>query len=615
MHSIFRLLLLVLLAAALVGPAHAADLQRDVRAGDEVEGQLAPGDLHTFRIDLPVGADFRAKVEAEGVEVGKDEGPPPELSLLTPGGATLATESDFDAVVRHLTTEAGTYAVTLRAGAFAGSYELSFKVEFEDSVESEVPVGPEPVTVHVDVPEGAMVRIEVRRRSGAPPEVRGVFDATGRELVTRTKKQSADRVRLFPLPVTAPGGLDVIVGSRGDAGGTYDVRAEVTDDGDDDAPGDDDDDHAEREIVLQLAPGTDPEALAAALGYEVEKVYDGFVVLRTPEGREGFEDDDAKDAADRFGEVLGGEPNLLADLPEGSQANPVILGSDVGRSEFDSQAQVVALRGANAHRRATGAGVVVAVLDTGIDAQHPVLAGRVLPGFDFVDGDADPSEATNGLDDDGDGNADEAFGHGTFVAGLVLAAAPDAHILPVRVLDTDGHGSIAAIAAGIDYAVRQGASVINLSFGSRARSSVLGGAVRYAIHNGVAVTAAAGNRGSTAKVDFPGGIAGVIAVTSLDATGALPPFANAGGRTSIAAPGVDLIGPYPGDRYATWSGTSFSAALASGGAALLRERKPRFDAERVARVMRKRAKPAKGVPRKARRLVGGGRLDLARLAR
>lgn len=117
------------------------------------------------------------------------------------------------------------------------------------------------------------------------------------------------------------------------------------------------------------------------------------------------------------------------------------------------------------HQVATGAGTVVAVLDTGVDAAHPMLAGRLLPGYDLIDDDPDPLDVANGVDDDGDGLVDEAYGHGTFVAGVVAQIAPDAAILPVRVLDADGRAELHTVIEGIDLAIEQGANVINMSFG------------------------------------------------------------------------------------------------------------------------------------------------------
>jgi len=370
-----------------------------------------------------------------------------------------------------------------------------------------------------------------------------------------------------------------------------------------------------------LAPGADPQAVADALGYELKKVGKGFVVVETPEGREGREHEDALDADLALGSVLFGEPDGRVSLPEGSQSNPVLLGSELGRADFTGQPALLQIRAERAHRRATGAGVVVAVLDTGVDRDHPLFAelapGRVLPGFDFVGQDADPADEANGADDDLDGEVDEGFGHGTFVAGLVLGAAPDATLLPVRVLDSDGRGVVSDIVAGIEFAVEQGADVVNLSLGMQPRSEVLGDAVRYALANGVPVVASTGNRAEVATVDFPARVRGAVAVTALDEHfRARATFASASRRTTLGAPGTGLVGPYPGERWATWSGTSFSAALVTGGAALLLEVRPGLAPDQVVRRIVKRARPLpQRLSRAQRRLLGHGRLDLPKLAR
>ena len=100
-----------------------------------------------------------------------------------------------------------------------------------------------------------------------------------------------------------------------------------------------------------------------------------------------------------------------------------------------------------AHEISTGAGSVVAVLDTGADLLHPALAGQLTAGYDYVDDDDDPSDEAQGLDSSLNGRPDEAHGHGTFVAGTVALARPDATIMPMRVLDSDGHGNMFALAA------------------------------------------------------------------------------------------------------------------------------------------------------------------------
>jgi subtilisin family serine protease len=216
---------------------------------------------------------------------------------------------------------------------------------------------------------------------------------------------------------------------------------------------------------------------------------------------------------------------------------------------------------------------VVAVLDTGVDMSHDFFNGRILPGVDLVDDDNDPSEVADGIDQDGDGQADEAHGHGTFVAGVVLQIAPNARILPVRVLDAEGNGDRYAVVAGIEYAVAQGADVINLSFGlnGELESKRLEEAVKWAHDQGVVVVAAAGNNSDDNK-HFPAALKKVVSVTALDETNEdLARYANRGKWISVAAPGNDIVSTTAGGGYARWSGTSMATPVVAGGYAVVGE--------------------------------------------
>jgi subtilisin family serine protease len=268
-----------------------------------------------------------------------------------------------------------------------------------------------------------------------------------------------------------------------------------------------------------------------------------------------------------------------AQFPEGGLSTVPAFGDEVFATiPFQSALDLIGAPGARS--RATGAGVVVAVIDTGVVASHPALAGHVLPGgWDFVGRDADPTDAPDGIDQDGDGRVDEGVGHGTFVASLILAVAPDAQVLPIRALDSDALGTASSVAAAITYAVSQGADVINVSAGLARSMEPVKQALERAKEAGVPVVAAAGNR--QANVDFPAMHSEAVAVTGLSATGAKAPFASYGSAVDLCAPAVDLLGAHPLSPSGTarWSGTSFSAALVSGAHALLLELHPAWDAE------------------------------------
>lgn len=254
----------------------------------------------------------------------------------------------------------------------------------------------------------------------------------------------------------------------------------------------------------------------------------------------------------------------------------------------------------------------VAVLDTGIDFGHPLLAGHLLPGFDFVDADADPSE--------GGDTSHPGFGHGTHVAGLVAMVAPAARIMPLRVLDPDGMGNAWVLSEALLYAADpdhnpatdDGAQVVNLSLGSLDRTDILRSAARLAacdipplpgpevdfsdpgydgdkqrcaLRSGMVIVVAAGNDGSRKLREYPAAesVYGKLAVTAGTVTRTLAPFANSGKWIDLSAPGAQITSTFPGGGYATWSGTSMAAPLVAGTAALVRSALPQLDARAVAR--------------------------------
>lgn len=224
-------------------------------------------------------------------------------------------------------------------------------------------------------------------------------------------------------------------------------------------------------------------------------------------------------------------------------------------------------------RGVRGSGVIVAVLDSGI-SDHPILEGKLAAGgWNFVDDSADISDRPDGLDNDGNGLIDELTGHGTFVAGLISWVAPGAIILPVKVLDSDGHGNTFTTAAGVYHAVDQGAKVINLSLSLPADSTVLRSAISYATSRGVIVVSAVGNAGLTVP-DYPAANPNVIGVTAVDATDTLALFANRDASVAICAPGTGIVGPTLEGGFALTSGTSFAAAQVTGVVALAAARFP-----------------------------------------
>jgi subtilisin family serine protease len=245
-------------------------------------------------------------------------------------------------------------------------------------------------------------------------------------------------------------------------------------------------------------------------------------------------------------------------------------------------AQQWALTTLRAGEVGTATGQVVGVVDTGVDASHPDLAGVVLPGTDIVDG--------------GDGWTDPN-GHGTHVAGIVAAVADNgiggaglaqgAQILPVRVMAADGSGWDSDAAQGMVWAVDHGATVINLSFGGPDPSPVMDTAVKYALGKGVSVVVAAGNEGQAGNpVEWPAADPGVIAVGAVDSAGVRPGWSSSGAQLALVAPGVRITSTVPVSAadpsgYATWDGTSMAAPFVSAAAALLRHAQPTLSAAGV----------------------------------
>lgn len=217
---------------------------------------------------------------------------------------------------------------------------------------------------------------------------------------------------------------------------------------------------------------------------------------------------------------------------------------------------------------ATGTGSTVAVLDTGADLKHPKLEGNFagVPMYDFVEGDDNPSAARGPIS-----------GHGTHVAGIVALVAPEAKIMPLRVLNGRGHGNAVAIAKAIAFAQEKGADVINLSLSTPDESRVVDDYLDAARASGIVIAAAAGNDNSAA-MQYPAanntGDDGLLAVTAVDKDHKKSSFASYGAWVDVAAPGNAIRSAYPVGEYANLSGTSMSTPFVAGEAALLDAQDP-----------------------------------------
>lgn len=212
--------------------------------------------------------------------------------------------------------------------------------------------------------------------------------------------------------------------------------------------------------------------------------------------------------------------------------------------------------------------VVVAVLDTGVLASHPDISGKVLPGYDFINNNADATDDN---------------GHGTAVAGLTSASTNNSlgmaavtwknPVLPVKVLAANGSGNHSNIANGITWAADNGARIINLSLGGTSSSRTLRNAVNYAWNRNVILVAAAGNNGNDTAF-YPAAYNNVVAVSATNSSDGRPSWSNYGSYVDVSAPGASILTLHGATGYAWWNGTSFSSPIASGVVALMASANP-----------------------------------------
>lgn len=212
--------------------------------------------------------------------------------------------------------------------------------------------------------------------------------------------------------------------------------------------------------------------------------------------------------------------------------------------------------------------VAVAVIDTGVDTNHPDLRNHLLEGFNALDDTKPPMDE---------------MGHGTHVAGIISAIVNNLEgvagmtwynpILPVKVLDDTGAGNTYSVAQGIIWATDHGAKVINMSLGNYADAEFLHDAVKYAFNRDVVLVAASGND-NTDRPGYPAAYPEVLAVSAIDENQARAPFSNYGSYIDVMAPGVSIASTYPNNQYAALSGTSMASPHVAALAALIRSVNP-----------------------------------------
>jgi subtilisin family serine protease len=291
-------------------------------------------------------------------------------------------------------------------------------------------------------------------------------------------------------------------------------------------------------------------------------------------------------------------------------------------------AVIIGVQKAHQAFNVTGSGIV-AMIDTGVDTQHPALVPVLVPGYNFINNTPNGSEtgtlnqsSAAVLDGAGpvylngqtiamlnqssaavlDTGAGPDFGHGTMTAGIVHLVAPTAKIMPLKAFTSDGTGYLSNIIRATYYAAQHGSKVISMSFDFTSSSQEMTKAIHYANQKGIICVASAGNNGLN-QVVYPAGVAGVMGVASTSDFDTRSTFSNYGSDVWVAAPGEGIVSTYPYGTYSAGWGTSFSAPFVSGTAALLVQVSPTVNQQTAAAAI------AKGVPLSTSGM-GNGRLEV-----
>lgn len=319
------------------------------------------------------------------------------------------------------------------------------------------------------------------------------------------------------------------------------------------------DEYEANQVIARLKPGVVAETLATTYNMTVTGVLSSANIFLFY-----THDDEDVEIQKLLGDKVNvewAEVNWVSRVPAGSPYRSWRWGG-TDDSGYVNQHAFEQVNLAPALKKYDGTGMVVAVLDTGVDLEHIALKDSLIAGRDMISDTATPNDIGPGL----------AWGHGTHVAGIVHKMAPASKIMPIRVLDSQGRGNTFVLAYAIEYAAQQGADVINLSLGADCGSQVLSSSIQSAIAQGVIIVAAAGN-GGTDIAQCPASMPKVIAVAAVDENKVRASWSNYGaGWVDIAAPGVGITSTFPGG-YASWSGTSMATPFVAGAAALAKQKK------------------------------------------
>src|SRR6266516_1765255 len=344
-------------------------------------------------------------------------------------------------------------------------------------------------------------------------------------------------------------------------------------------------------LVLQLPPTANIDNVAAhAGGVVVDAIPEaGLFLLSVSSVPQNLSDSDRVWAEVNQGTTLpSAPPALYFSVPPTTPAD-----------WFKTQPAFGLINLSGATTCSTGSGVIVADIDSKVDCSHPALIGHCMIGNDFVVGAPsglatqndssasylDDSSASylddssaSYLDDSSASYLDDSSAsyldghkaqiHGTFTAGIIRVVAPGAIIMPLRAFADDGSSNCFTIAKAIHYAVRNGAQVINMSFGLETACKAISTAITYALGRNVTIPASAGNKNSSVP-QFPASLPGVLATAATTIRDVKASFSNYGPNIFIAAPGVHIISAVPDNHYGIMSGTSFSAPIIAATVARL----------------------------------------------
>ena len=318
------------------------------------------------------------------------------------------------------------------------------------------------------------------------------------------------------------------------------------------------------EVLVRFRSDASPISVQAALSAQEARAVDqvpalGVQRLKVPEGRE-------------LAVISALRQNPLVEYAEPNYIIRAVLTPN--DPYFSSQWGLTRIGAPQAWDVTTGSDLIIAIVDSGIDLDHPDLSGKIIWGYDYVNGDWVP---------------DDDFGHGTHVAGIAAARTNNgqgvagvswgARLMALKVLNAGGTGSYANVASAVTYAADHGAKIINLSLGGDYDSQTLHDAVIYAYNKGCVVVAATGNNGGS--VLYPARYAEAFAVAATDSNDSRAWFSNYGPEVDVAAPGVSIYSTYLGGGYISMSGTSMAAPHVAGLAALIWSAYPGYTNDQV----------------------------------